>query len=72
MVFKPGGERVHHLPLIHTFNVGSGSRAALLTGHQAYDCATSWWSRPGPRPEKERGRTLEPSLPERYSASAKC
>jgi hypothetical protein len=24
MVFRPGGERVHHLPLIHILNVGSG------------------------------------------------
>jgi hypothetical protein len=26
MVFKPGGKRVHYLPVIHVLNVGSGSR----------------------------------------------
>jgi len=26
MVFEPGEERLHHLPLIHILNVGSGSK----------------------------------------------
>jgi hypothetical protein len=32
MVFRPGGERVHHLPLIHILNVGSGSTPRLDRG----------------------------------------
>ena len=38
MVFGPGGERVHHLSLIHILNVGSGlSNAHGQAGVPTYD-----------------------------------
>ena len=32
VVFRPGGERVHHLPLIHIINVGPRTASGLMCG----------------------------------------
>jgi hypothetical protein len=41
MVFGSGGERVHHLPLIHIRNVGSGREPTSKPGTKREIFATS-------------------------------